>query len=128
MLLTQYHATVSKIAFPEGAKLHDTGSFSEHRSTDDVKKKAENKKIQTRPNHKRSETLQIQCSPVLAEGPMIYLCSNSEDDVGNPSLLHKVYMQEQFRCQEIEICPEMHVNEMHELIDMMIDITRCPLH
>ena len=27
------------------------------------------KQLQTRPNHKRSETIQIQCSPVLAEGP-----------------------------------------------------------
>ena len=48
------------------------GSFCEYRSTDDVKQKKQRQKtkqLQTRPNHKRSETIQIQCSPVLAEGP-----------------------------------------------------------
>ena len=33
-------------------------------------KRQKTKQLQTRPNHKRSETIQIQCSPVLAEeGP-----------------------------------------------------------
>ena len=42
------------------------GSFCEYRSTDDGK---QNNSKHWRPNHKRSETIQIQCSPVLAEGP-----------------------------------------------------------